>query len=151
MTFKPDFGTYIKNNWAFNKEIIITSSFIPLNIVFYPDGLSSITANIDDMVVSFDFHDDVLRVFLFIFKKFWLIDPDELKRKLMQQTTQPLVDNFEYSETYIQITGVVLTCNITDTIISPDTSESFTPLLITKAEIIRNPLGFLVPKIFEMQ
>ena len=59
--FKKDFGVRLKEQ-GMNEEsnIVITDSFIPLNLAIYPDGKSSMTVEINNMMATFDFEDNVL-------------------------------------------------------------------------------------------
>ncbi len=151
MELKVDYGSYLKNNWLISNWIIeINDNFTPLNLFIYPDGLSSITANIKGMVVTFDFYDDVLKVFLYIFKKFDLIHEQNLKEQLFKQENNPVVVRFEDSEFLINMSGLSLSCELSKTEISSTTQEVFIPLKITKAIIFDNNIGSLVPKIFEV-
>jgi hypothetical protein len=66
-------------------------------------------------------------------------------KKAVQQNNQPVTCYLNQSKNFLIITWVVLTCELTETIVSPTTSESYTPLLIKTAEIVQNPCGILVP------
>ena len=151
-SFKKDFGTYIKENGIPNDEkIIITDDFTPLNLILYPDGLSCITANINRMIASFDFNDEILKVFVLIFEKFNLIDKKSLYEQIKQQIDQPIVIDFADSLFLVNIVGVVLSCKFSKTEKSVTTEEEFTPLIITELKIIQEPVGILVPKFLEIQ
>lgn len=148
MGFKSDFGTYIKTSGLpTGGQIVISESFTPLSLVLYPDGLSSITANIGDMLVSFDFHDEVLKVFLYIFQKYNLIDKQSLSDKIFLQTTSPISVSLSSASGQLQINGLVLSCEIGETESSATTAEVFTPLIITQAKIVEQPIGVLISPI----
>lgn len=151
MAFKKDFGTYIKDAGLYdNGKIIITDDFTPLSLMLYPDGLSSITANIDDMLVSFDFHDEILKVFLPIFQEFKLIDKALLSEQILHQLDQPIMVDFADSSVLVKIVGVVLTCELSSTEKSETTEEEFTPLIVIEAKVVQRPVGMLIPKSLEI-
>jgi hypothetical protein len=143
--FKKDFGSYVKNTGLTEDEkIIITDNFTPLSLILYPDGLSNITARIDDMMASFDFYDDILPVFLYIYKEFGVIKEATLTDMIQRQTDQPIVIRFTDSESMVSITGMVLSCELGHTEKSETTGEEFTPLVITEAKIVQKPVGILI-------
>ncbi len=145
--FKKDFGSYVKNTGlSEDGKIMVTDNFTPLSLILYPDGLSSITAHIDGMMASFDFYDDILPVFLYIYKEFGIIKEVTLTEMIQQQIDQPIVIRFTDSHVLVSITGMVLTCKLGHTKKSETTGEEFTPLVITEAKIVQKPVGMLVPK-----
>lgn len=148
---KKDFGSYIKNNGLTkNGNIAITESFTPLSIVLFPGGLASITANIEDMLVSFDFDQEILMTFLSIFNEFNLIDTSLFSKQLKDRKGEPLVVPFIDQTSLLKITGIILTCELGDTEVSLTTREEFTPLLVKEIKIVESPVGVLVSKFLEV-
>jgi hypothetical protein len=151
MTLKKDFGTYIKDaGLSKGGKVVITDSFVPLDLVLYPDHISSITANINGMVASFDFNDEVLKVFLYIFQEFKLIDKSSLTEQIQKQTDQQVVIKFSDSPILLRIEEVVLTCELGNPKKSTITAEDFIPLVITNAKIVQEPVGLLVSSLGEI-
>jgi hypothetical protein len=148
---KQDFGSYQHEcGVSFGATIIIAESFTPLNLTLSPDGISSISANISDMLVTFDFYDEILKVFLYIFQEFGMIDKEKLAEQMQKQTDQPIIVRFS-GPVLLTVTGVVLTCELSKSEINETTSEYFIPLLITEAKIVQKPFGSLVPRFFELK
>lgn len=148
---KKDFGSYVKNNGLTkNGKILITESFTPLSIVLLPNGICSITANIQDMLVSFDFDQEILMTFLSFFNQFNLINIPLFSKQLKDRKREPLVVPFLDQTSLLKITGVVLTCELGNTEVSLTTKEEFTPLLIKELKIVEDPVGVLVLKFLEV-
>ncbi|MFA6076968.1 MAG: hypothetical protein WC735_02740 [Candidatus Paceibacterota bacterium] len=151
MIFKKDFGSFIKDTGLpKNGKIVITDSFVPLDLILYPDHTSSITANINGMVASFNFNDEVLKVFIYIFQEFKLINKLALTEQIQKQTNQPVVVNFSDSPILLRIEGVALTCKLGDPEKSSKTDENFIPLVITEVKIVKEPVGVFVSSLGEV-
>ncbi|MDX9913501.1 MAG: hypothetical protein RBS77_02895 [Candidatus Moranbacteria bacterium] len=149
-TFKKDFGSSIKNaGYQDGGTVIITSDFTPLNLVSYPGGLCSITANVDGMVASFDFNKEILQVFLDIFEKFGKINKKYFNDLIQENPTKISLIKLTDSPSLIKITGMVITCKLSKAEKSETTSEDFIPLIITETKIVQNPVGVLVPTSLE--
>ncbi len=136
MENKKDFGSYVKDTGLTkNGKIVIVDSFVPLNLILYPDHTSSMTADIEEMLVSFDFNDEILKVFIYLFQEFKLINKVSLIEQIQKQTDQPVIINFPHSLTSLKITNVTLICELGNKEKSTKTGEEFIPLIIKEVTI----------------
>lgn len=92
--FKQDFGIYLKSTTNNSSSIQILQPFKIINLVMYPNKISSLTIEIDDMVGSLDFNDDILKVFVYVLKDLEEMSRGELKKKIYAQGDEPIVINF---------------------------------------------------------
>lgn len=152
MAFKKDFGSYVKNKGLSDKgKIIITENFTPLDLMIYSNDFCTITANINGMVASFDFHNEVLDVFLSVFYEYKIFDKLLFTQKMQQRDGRAILFRFTDLKFIVKMTGIVLACNLGKTEISETTFEEFTPLIITKADIVKKPAGVLAPAFLEIE
>ena len=152
MILKKDFGSYVKNTGlSKNGKVFIADSFVPLNLILYPDHTSSITANINGMMASFNFSDEVLKVFIYIFQEFKLINKLSLAEQIHKQINLPVVVNFSDSPVLLRIEEVVLTCELGAPEKSLKTNENFIPLIITDIKIVKEPVGVFVSSLGEIR
>jgi hypothetical protein len=56
------------------------------------------------MMVSFDFYDDILEIFLSIYKNFGLTIQEEQMKKAVQQNNQPVTCYLNQSKNFLIIT-----------------------------------------------
>lgn len=142
---KNDFGSYLKEK-GLNKgdKVVITQSFSPGNLILFPDGISSITAKIADKVVSFDFGDEVLKVFVYVFQQLKLIDRNAFSKMIQEQDDEPIQVSFMSNDYLVVVDGLGLNCEIGESQKSSATGEEFTPLIINSAEMINTPVGRLI-------
>jgi hypothetical protein len=141
-TVSPDFGFHLKNTFGGDKNIHIhiTDAFVIENLIMFPNNKSSITGRINDKVVSFDFEDDILKMFLWILTDLKVIDRLDVKDKIRKQQDQPII----FTILPVLVTGMVLSCKFGQVEKSETTGEKFIPLIIESAKIVQQPVAVLV-------
>jgi len=139
---KKDFGIYMKGQTTNpNTSIHIVDPFTIVNLVLYPDNSSSITGAIDNMLITFDFDDGILKVFIYALSQADLITESDLNQRLREQTSLPII--YDFSEDGVNIVGMVLTCKYGQITRSQTTNEEFVPLIIETAKIVQEPAAIL--------
>ena len=143
-SLSPDFGLYLKNNFGYtnNSNVIITDSFIIANLIMFPDKKSTITAEINEKFVSFDFEDNILKIFLKILKGLKVFNHLSIENEIRERQNQPVSFYFNYSP--VLVTGMVLSCKFGRIEKSKTTNEEFLPLIIESAKIVQQPVAVLL-------
>ena len=143
--FKEDFGNYLRNTYGPNKPyVLILDSFLIHSLVLYPNKSSSITADIEDKLVTFDFNDDILKIFIYVLGKLQILNQADIESRIMAQEDDPVSIMFLDEKPYV--TGMVLKCRYGETTISSTTKEHFTPLIIEEAKIAQEPAAVLLKR-----
>ncbi len=142
-SFKEDFGSFFqKSIGSGNSPIIITPSLLVHNLILYSKNNSSITGDIDGKIATFDFKDNVLKVFIWVFNNLKLINRLELEKQIMVQKKEPIKISFYKEKPYI--TGMTLRCRLGVPDKSIATEEIFIPLIIDEAEIVQEPVAVML-------
>lgn len=141
-SFRPDFGLHLKNTFGGNQNsnILIVDAFIIENLIMFPNNKSSITGRVNDKVVSFDFEDDILKMFLWLLADLKAIDRLDVENKIREQQDQPI----SFTISPVLVTGMVLSCKFGQVERSVTTDEEFIPLIIESAKIAQQPVAVLV-------
>ena len=133
MEFKKDFGLFLKEEYnATDQNIVLPIAFVPLKLVLYPNGISSITVETDGMIGTFDFDDDILKKIIYILSQNNGVDTEYIKKRIWQQNNDPIVIDLLGNK----VINIVLTCKLGDTEKSTMTGEEFVVLIIKDLEII---------------
>lgn len=139
---RPDFGLHLKKTFGVNENnnILITDAFVIENLIMFPDNKSSITGRVDDKVVSFDFGDDILKMFLWLLADLKVVNQLDVENKIRDQQDQPIY----FTISPVLVTGMVLSCKFGQLEKSETTDEEFLPLIIESAKIVQQPVAVLV-------
>jgi hypothetical protein len=142
-SYKPDFGLHLKKQYSItDSNIIITDPFFINNLVLYPNQNSAITGTINDMVVTFDFDDSILKVFFWVLRNLNLINRQEIDNRIRDQQFDPVIIRFDSKK--VLVTGMVLSCHFGQLDNSQTTDENFQPLIIDSAKIIKEPAAAII-------
>lgn len=143
-SFRPDFGIYLKNTFGGNKNsgIQILNAFVIENLVMFPNKKSSITGRVDEKVVSFDFEDNILKIFLKILTDLKVVDRLDIDNRIREQQDQPI----SFTVSPVLVAGMVLSCKFAQVEKSETTDEEFLPLIIESAKIVQEPVAVLLNK-----
>ena len=126
---KKDFGVHLKESGA-NDNIIITAPIKIINLIMYVNDKTSITVEIDEMLGSFDFDDNVLWKIVKYLKTSGKVTPDNFYMK----DDTPTVKTW-YFKNDIIVDDFVLTCHLDNEDKSALTDEEFIPIWIDKIKI----------------
>ena len=139
--FKQDYGLQLKASLGGSRDtyIHIVDSFYIVSLFIYPDQTASISASIEDKAVSFDFGDDILKVFLKVLSDVKAINRLDVDNKIREQEDEPIC--FMFTPALILVTGMVLTCKFGKIERSSMTQEEFLPLIIVSANIVQEPVA----------
>ena len=144
-TFQEDFGNFLRNSYGPRESyVILPVSFLIHSLVLYPNKTSSITADIEDKLVTFDFNDDILKIFIYVLGKLQILNQADIESRIMAQEDDPIVLSFLDEKPYV--TGMVLKCRYGESTISATTKEQFTPLIIEEAKIAQEPAAVLLKR-----